>query len=242
MPELVFVGTGDAFGSGGRRNSAILLRGGDKTLLLDCGPSSLIGLKSLGIDPLEIDAVAISHFHGDHAAGLPFLLLDYLFEGQRRSPLQVLGPPGIEERLSKMTRLFEYSEERPYRVLFSEFDCEKRIQIEGMSILPFPAFHHPETLPHMLRVECDGRALFFSGDTGWRDDLPEQVGEVDLFVSEATQLEDSFEYHLSCARLRKERKRFRCKRTILTHLGREVLQELDRVPFDTARDGLVVQF
>ena len=83
MPEVVFVGTGDAFGSGGRRNSAILVRDGCGSLLLDCGPTTLGGLKSLGIDPREIDAIAISHFHGDHAAGVPFLLIDYQFENRR---------------------------------------------------------------------------------------------------------------------------------------------------------------
>ena len=58
MPDLLFVGTGDAFGSGGRRNSGILLRGREQTLLLDCGPTTLVGLKELGRDPREIDAVA----------------------------------------------------------------------------------------------------------------------------------------------------------------------------------------
>ena len=86
MTEVQFVGTGDAFGSGGRRQSAILVRVHGHTLLLDCGATTVVGLKELGIDPREIDAVAITHFHGDHVAGLPFLLLDYVFAGL--GPLQ----------------------------------------------------------------------------------------------------------------------------------------------------------
>ena len=73
MSEIVFVGTGDAFNSGGRRNSAILVRDAGHSILLDCGPTTLGGLKELGIDPLEIDAIALSHFHGDHTGQLaPF--------------------------------------------------------------------------------------------------------------------------------------------------------------------------
>ena len=86
MVEILFIGTGDAFGSGGRRNSAILVRADGRTLLLDCGPTTLAGLKQLGVDPSEIDAIAISHFHGDHAAGVPFLMLDGLYENPRRTP------------------------------------------------------------------------------------------------------------------------------------------------------------
>ncbi len=241
MPEVLFVGTGDAFGSGGRRNSAILIRGRAGSLLLDCGPTTLSGLKDLGVDPREIDAIAISHYHGDHAAGFPFLLLDYLYESRRDRPLDILGPPGIEERLERLTKAFEYDLERPYPVRFSEFDCTGPGATGAFKLTPFAARHHPETCPHMLRVEVDDTAVFFSGDTGWHEELPEVVGDVDLFISEATLFDETFEYHLSCARLTEERSRFACRRMILTHLGSDVLENLDRVPFETARDGLLVK-
>jgi len=239
MTELLFIGTGDAFGSGGRRNSAILVRNREHTLLLDCGPTTLLGLKELGIDPLEIDAVAISHFHGDHAAGLPFLMLDHLYERPREKPLAILGPPGIQARLELIARSFEYpSDDWTFPVSFSEFDCKKELMAESFKLRPFPALHQVETCPHMLRVESDGQAIFFSGDTGWHEALPGHVGQVDLFICEATLYDESFEYHLSCSRLQKERRRFDCKRMLLTHLGSEVLDNLERVDFDLAHDGL----
>ncbi|MFQ5513050.1 MAG: MBL fold metallo-hydrolase [Myxococcota bacterium] len=242
MPELIFIGTGDAFGSGGRRNSAILVRGAEGNLLLDCGPSTLVGMKQLGIDPLEIDAVAISHYHGDHASGLPFLLLDYIYEGRRHKPLQILGPQGIEERVERLNKSCEYGMERPYEVSFEEFNCESSCRAAGFRLVPYPARHHPETCPHMIRVEGDGRALFFSGDTGWHDSLPQTVGDVDLFISEATLFEETFEFHLSCLRLLQERSRFRCRRMILTHLGREVLENQERIGLESAEDGLCLEF
>jgi ribonuclease BN (tRNA processing enzyme) len=239
MLEVLFIGTGDAFGSGGRRNSAILLRDCGRTLLLDCGPSTLMGLKQLGVDPLEIDAVAISHFHGDHAAGLPFLLLDHLYERQRESPLRVLGPPGVQARLERIAQSFEYpSNDWPFDVSYSEFDCNAELVTGAFKLKPFPALHQAETCPHMLRVEAADHTIFFSGDTGWHEELPEHVGEVELFICEATLFEESFEYHLSCTRLQKERRRFKCRRMLLTHLGSEVLENLERVDFDLAHDGL----
>ncbi len=239
MAEVLFIGTGDAFGSGGRRNSAILVRGKQRTILLDCGATTLLGLKELGVDPLEIDAVAISHFHGDHAAGLPFLMLDYLYAHERDRPLDVLGPPGVEDRIHRLNQSFSYdgNGQDRYAVHYQEYTIGKSLEIEGFKVTPYPAAHHPDTVPHMLRVELDNRSVFFSGDTGWFDAIPNNVGPVDLFISECTLFEEGFEFHLSHSRLKKERERFECKRTIITHLGAEMLSNTDRIEFDTAHDG-----
>jgi ribonuclease BN (tRNA processing enzyme) len=243
MLEVQFIGTGDAFCSGGRRNSAILLRDGGRTLLLDCGPTTLLGLKALGIDPREIDAIAISHFHGDHAGGIPFLLLDYLFQSARTRPLEIIGPPGIEEVTHRGSATFHFDTEikHAYELSFRELDCGTKIESAGFEILPIPATHHPETRPHMLRVATDSRAVFFSGDTGWHEALPSQVGEVNLFISECTLLEEGFEYHLSHERMNRERERFECDRIVLTHMGADVLTNLDRVQFDVAEDGTLIR-
>lgn len=240
MLEILFVGTGDAFGSGGRRNSAILVRNGEQTLLVDCGPTTLLGLQQLGVDPREIDAIAISHFHGDHAAGVPFLLLDYLYEHPRHKQLEILGPPGIAERVVSTTATFHYEGEleRRYELRFAEYECGTPRELAGFVVTASPAHHHPETRPHMLRLETDDRAIFFSGDTGWHEQLPNRVGDVNLFISECVFMEECFEYHLSHERLKLVQERFSSDRIILTHLGSQVLDNLDRVGFETASDGL----
>jgi ribonuclease BN (tRNA processing enzyme) len=245
MPEVVFVGTGDAFGSGGRRNSAILVRERGRTLLLDCGPTTGGGLRQLGIDPREIDAIAISHFHGDHVAGVPFLLLDYVYETPRRKPLEIYGPATIRERVERIARALEFTPEREpgYALHFREFDAGKTLELEGFRITPLEAHHAAATHPHMLRVDTENRSLVFSGDTGWHETLPDKVGDADLFICECVFVEPgSYSLHLSVRELESQRRRFRCGSMRLTHLGREVLSELDRVPFDLAEDGLRIRY
>jgi len=99
---VTFAGSGDAFGSGGRYQACIHLRGsgGGDPVLLDCGATSLSALKRLGLDPGKIAAVFVSHLHGDHFGGLPFLILDGQFS-RRTKPLTVAGPPGLARRLTE---------------------------------------------------------------------------------------------------------------------------------------------
>jgi ribonuclease BN (tRNA processing enzyme) len=240
MADIVFVGTGDAFGSGGRRNSAILVRDAGRTLLLDCGPTTIGGLKELGIDPLEIDAVALSHFHGDHIAGLPFVLLDYVYQHPRQKPFEILGPPGVAEQLALLTKAYHYDHERAasYPLRLVEFSVDKPIDVAGFRVTPMPAVHQEHTCPHMLRVDTRNRSLVFSGDTGWHDTLPQKVGDVDLFISECVFWEEEFAFHLSHARLDRERRLFKAGALRLTHLGSEVLDQIGRARFDLAHDGL----
>ena len=81
--RLTIIGSGDAFGSGGRFNTCFLLETAKGTLLVDCGASSLVALKARGVDPNAIDGILLSHLHGDHFGALPFLLLDAQFLTRR---------------------------------------------------------------------------------------------------------------------------------------------------------------
>src|SRR5260370_38052293 len=107
--QLRFVGCGDALGSGGRYSACFRIPGERVNFLIDCGASSLPALKQLGIARDDIDLILITHFHGDHFGGLPFLLLDAQFT-RRTRPLVIAGPQGIEMRLAQvMEALFEHS-------------------------------------------------------------------------------------------------------------------------------------
>ncbi|MGY3695145.1 ribonuclease BN (tRNA processing enzyme) [Bradyrhizobium sp. USDA 3240] len=113
--QLQFVGCGDAFGSGGRFNTCFHVSGACVNFLIDCGASSLPALKRLEIDRNAIDLILITHFHGDHFAGLPFFLLDAQFS-RRTRPLVIAGPESIETKLpAVMEVMFEHSSKTKQR-------------------------------------------------------------------------------------------------------------------------------
>src|SRR5580704_1530668 len=96
--RLRFLGCGDAFASGGRLQACLQLEGSGEPVLIDCGATALVSLKRERIDPASVGCVVLSHLHGDHFAGVPWLILDGQFAGRER-PLVIAGPPKTRERL-----------------------------------------------------------------------------------------------------------------------------------------------
>ena len=99
--DVRFLGTGDAFGSGGRLHSAALVRSAGGSLLVDCGPSTLAALRRAALDPNAVDAIVLTHLHGDHFGGVPFLLMDAHYATGRTRPLLIAGPAGVEAAVAR---------------------------------------------------------------------------------------------------------------------------------------------
>src|SRR5262245_23775793 len=93
---LTCLGTSDAFGTAGRHCAGYLVESASARIVVDAGPSLLGSLKGIGRTADGIDAVVLSHLHGDHFGGVPFLFLEYTFDSPRTDPLVVVGPPGTE--------------------------------------------------------------------------------------------------------------------------------------------------
>ncbi|WP_239494973.1 MBL fold metallo-hydrolase [Pedobacter yulinensis] len=181
--KFKIIGCGDAFGSGGRLNTSFLIQNGGRNLLVDCGASTLPGLKKHGLGRADTDAIVISHFHGDHYAGIPFLLMDAAYTAHSR-PLQIITPPGGEEKIKTLLRLL-YPGSDPLaklQVTFSAY-CPGAVQAFGFStVRAWPVLHPPESQPHGLRLEISNKVISYSGDTSWTDTLWEISRDANLFL------------------------------------------------------------
>ena len=190
--RVTVVGSGDAFGSGGRFQTCIALgpedAAGESHTLVDCRATSLVALKQQGFDPNSIRTVLITHLHADHFGGLPFLILDGQFR-RRRQDLTVVGAPGTRQRLNEALEVCfpgSSSVERRFAVHVVEHVERTPLLVDGLTVVPFEVRHAAGAPAYALRVENadSGAALAYSGDTEWIDALVDASNGTGLFLCE----------------------------------------------------------
>lgn len=242
--RVTVLGAGDAFNNGGRRHSGYLVETGGTHFLLDCGTTTLLALKTLGLQADNLDFIALSHLHGDHFGGLPFLLLEYLFERPRTRPLVVAGPAGTKERVWELYRaMYRELSERPlcFPLEFHEFVPGQAATICGVDLLPFRVPHQERDVSLGYRVASAGKALLYSGDCGWNEDLVQHSQGTDLFICECCYFHSQTTFHINYPTIVEQRSRLGCRRLLLSHIGREVLERINEVTLECAYDGFVVE-
>lgn len=242
--QLRFVGCGDAFGSGGRQNTCFHVAGERVNLLIDCGATSLPALKRLDIARDDIDLILITHFHGDHFAGLPFLLLDAQF-ARRSRPLVIAGPQGIETRLAQlMEALFENSSKtrQKFELSVVALSPEETRSFGAVDVTPYPVVHGESGGPFLAyRVEAEGRVIAYSADTEWTEMLIPLGRDADLFIAEAYYYDRIVKNHLSLTTLQAHLPEIRPKRLVLTHMSDDMLGRLETLDHTAASDGMIVE-
>ncbi len=240
--RVKFLGSGDAFASGGRFQACLHLDGGAEPLLLDCGATALIALKRAAIDPASIGWVGLSHLHGDHFAGLPWLILDGQF-AERTKSLVIAGPEGVCERIE---RTFEAlypgvtGVQRSFDTRFIELVERTPCELGPALITPFAVRHQSGAPSYALRVEYASKVIAYSGDTEWTDTLLDVADGADLFVCECNFFDRNAPGHLNYRTLVQKRPQLACERIVITHMSEEMLAHLDDADLDAAADGTVI--
>lgn len=234
--KVTFIGTGDAFGSGGRLQTCILIDGLGIRFAIDFGATSLVGLRRQNVDPNSIDAILLTHFHGDHCGGIPFLLLDAMLGSKRTAPLTILGPPNTEAHLRNVqSALFPGSHvmEPKFSLKYVEIAPDSNVEIASLTVSAIEARHTRETNPLALRVQIGDISIAYTGDGELTDKLVDLASAVDLLIAESYFFDKSVRWHLNYPDIRS----FDAKRIVLTHMHSNMLAQVDSVPEECAYDG-----
>src|SRR5215469_1166829 len=242
--KLTIAGCSDAFGSGGRFHSCYVLETSKGRLLLECGANSPLALKRTGITISSIDAIVISHCHGDHFGGLPFLFLDKMFVERGSKPIEIFGPPGIKERSEALFECVYPSLKalpREFEINYRELAPRGTAEWRGLPIKAYEVNHYSGTPSLALSFADEDRTFSFSGDTGWCDGVIEAGRGAGLFLTECTFFSTQAPMHLDYLTLAAKFSEIGAKRYVLTHMSEEMLASLDKIDSSlciAAEDGL----
>jgi ribonuclease BN (tRNA processing enzyme) len=237
-----FLGSGSAFSDGGRANAAIHVTAPGVSLLLDCGGSAMPAIKR-HVDPGTIDAIAVTHLHGDHFGGITYLVIEQHFSG-RKKELVCGGPPSLEMRLRA-------TEQALYPDFFGRVPLgfplstvvlgAEPTPLGGARVAALPVRHVRMAEPHGLRVEVAGKVIAYSGDARWTEHLATVAKGADLFICEATFFDTEDPSHISYRTLMQHRDELDARRIVLTHLGKETLAHVSELELEYAIDGTLVE-
>jgi len=245
--KIQFLGCGDAFGSGGRFNTCFMVDAAGTRFLIDCGASSMVAMGRAGVDPRTIDAVLLTHLHGDHFGGVPFFLVHARNIARRERPLVVAGPKTTERRLFDTLECLypgAGAKDWGFDLDVREYEVEKEWRWGPVTMVPFRANHHAGEAPACaLRVTVDGKTVAYSGDGGWSDGLAAAARDADLLIAECCFVDDQAggSGHMDLGTLTSNLDRLAAKRVILTHLGEDMLARRGGLDFEVAEDGKTVE-
>ena len=241
--RLKIIGCGDAFASGGRLHTCFHLKAREQQVLIDCGATSLHGLKHRGVDPDRIDMILVSHLHGDHYAGIPFLLMDAAVRKRERK-LVIVTPLTGESRIKALLQLLYPGSDKTegLPVEFLEYEPGEQIDLGFIALEAFPVVHSEAALSHGLRILIGEKVLSYSGDTCWTDKLIPLSKDADLFICECNFYATKTDTHMDYLSLIANLPRLSYQKILLTHLGEEMLRHMDKVRLPVAEDGMVIEF
>ncbi len=242
---IKIIGCGDAFGSGGRAQTCFYIYTKTCNFLIDCGATSVSALKSHRIHPSNLDYILISHLHGDHFGGLPFIILDSI-QNPRNKPLQIIGSQDLEECTWKLFNiLYPGTEDKidKQKFYFQEYTSLQEFETKAFSVLPFPVIHSEKVHPHGLRINFNHKIISYSGDTEWCDYLIPLSRDADVFICECCYYSASVKGHLNYQTLLAKLPQLNFKNILLTHLDEDLLKHKDSLALQCAYDGmeLVIQ-
>lgn len=218
--EITFLGSSNAFASEGRYWSSFIV---DGRYVFDAPPTLLPHLKQLNIPLEEIEVLFLTHHHGDHFMGVPFLFLEYVYMTKREKDLCIVGPPGVQEWIDDFAnRCYpDITRDAGYRRIYVDAHPGKELRASDISFMSMPMCHVTDQMEALgYRAEIDGKVIAYTGDTTHCEEIYRLAQGADVLVVDCTYVAGSGPEHMGLDDVRKIRDELPHETTIiLTHLN-----------------------
>lgn len=229
--EITVVGTGTVVPRISRRQSCVVVRTGDETLVFDLGSGAVRGMLHAGLDPFAIDRVFFTHFHPDHTVDVVPLLfaMNYGAAEPRTQLLHVAGPEPFAGFWGRVLDVWGEWMRGDYPLEISELphECPSPIELPGYRVSWAPAVHRPESVGY--RIMADGRAFVYTGDTEYSESVVGLARDADTLLVECSFPDDNpIPGHLTPSGVARVASEANVRRVVLTHVY-PAADELDLV-------------
>jgi ribonuclease Z len=182
MIDVCLLGCGGMMPLPERKLTSLLLRCGGRMILIDCGEGTQVPIRMSGWGFVSVDAILFTHYHADHIAGLPGLLL-VMGNSGRTEPVKLFGPPGLENTVKGLTVIAPVL---PYDIMIFELAGKPGpfAKIGELIFESLPAEHTVPCLAYSARLDRAGK---FDTKKAERNGVPRvlwnrlQKGETILF-------------------------------------------------------------
>ncbi len=154
MLDVCLLGTGGMMPLPYRWLTSLMMRYEGRGILIDCGEGTQVAMRAKGWTPHGLEVLAFTHYHADHISGLPGLLLT-MGNGDRREPLLMVGPKGLERVVSSLRIICPGL---PFPIEYRELSGEYvRLDFAGYYLEAFRAHHNVPCYGYSLRIPRKGR-------------------------------------------------------------------------------------
>jgi len=156
MLDVCLLGTGGMMPMPYRWLTSLMMRYNGKSILIDCGEGTQIAMKEKGWSPKPIDIICFTHYHADHVAGLPGMLLT-MGNAERTEPLLLIGPKGLNRVVSALRVI---APELPFEIECLELtESEQEISFDGFTLKAFKVNHNVVCYGYSMVIERRGKFL-----------------------------------------------------------------------------------
>ncbi len=154
MLDVCLLGCGGMMPLPYRWLTSLMTRFNGSSLLIDCGEGTQIAIKEKGWSFKPIDVICFTHYHGDHISGLPGLLLT-MGNADRREPLTLIGPKGLERVVSALRII---APELPFEIKYIEIEgTEQTFEMEGYRLKAFRVNHNVLCYGYSIEIDRAGK-------------------------------------------------------------------------------------
>lgn len=247
MKQVLVIGSGNAFNIDGRAHAAYLLESSSgEVCLLDCGATTLSRLHQLNLSCASIDSILLTHFHGDHYGGLPFLLLQMSMIERRQKSLHISGPAGVQTACDTLVHAMypglEFSFPIHYHEIYAKVACEPLFAKSSIQVEAIAMDHKAESLGYRL-FGPESRSFAFSGDCALNQNVLDLVCEMDLAIVELTMFKQSIPpvSHIALSEVLERRTEFEARKLVWSHIHDALARAAEEEGLEVAFDGMLLK-